>query len=187
MESYIPITWLKDYNFCPYSIYLHQVFAIGKEETFTAEPQQLGKTAHRFIDSGESTQEEIKGIYVFSEELMIYGKIDIYYPLKFLLQEFKRKVNKMYKGLYYQIWAQYFCLIEMGFTVKELNIVSIIDENIIPVDIPLKKEYNELLSQIELIINYNPSKDKFEVNQNKCRHCIYCTLCDKAFVDHVYS
>ncbi len=133
METYIPITWLNDYIFCPYSIYLHQIYDEGTEEAFSAKPQQKGKTAHRKIDELSEKQEEYHGMYVISHKLRLYGKIDVYYPQNQTLIEYKYQVHKMFKGFYYQLWAQYFALIEMGYTIKSLMISSIAkNENIVP-------------------------------------------------------
>lgn len=51
METFMPITYLNDFVFCPYSIYLHQVFDNNSEDLYSANPQQIGKSAHVDIDT----------------------------------------------------------------------------------------------------------------------------------------
>ena len=50
METFLPITYLNDFVFCPYSIYLHQVFDNNSEDLYSAKPQLQGKIAHKDID-----------------------------------------------------------------------------------------------------------------------------------------
>lgn len=51
MEFFLPISYLNDFVFCPYSIYLLQVFDNSKEEVYSANPQQKGKSAHDIVDN----------------------------------------------------------------------------------------------------------------------------------------
>lgn len=46
MEDYIPISQLNDFVFCPYSIYLHNVYMETDEGLFHTSPQTQGKIAH---------------------------------------------------------------------------------------------------------------------------------------------
>jgi CRISPR-associated protein Cas4 len=50
MYDYIAISTLNDFIFCPYSIYLHNVYITCEEELFHAVPQTRGKAAHETID-----------------------------------------------------------------------------------------------------------------------------------------
>ena len=81
METFMPITYVNDFIFCPYSVYLHQVFDNNVEDLYSANPQQIGKLAHFDIDYFEKTEksETLKGIYVISKKLGVYGKIDTYW------------------------------------------------------------------------------------------------------------
>lgn len=36
METFLPITYLNDFIFCPYSISLHQAFDISSEDLYSA-------------------------------------------------------------------------------------------------------------------------------------------------------
>ncbi|MDR2346491.1 MAG: hypothetical protein LBE18_10520 [Planctomycetaceae bacterium] len=49
MYEYIAISTLNDCIFCPYSIYLYNVYMTGDEELFHAVPQTRGKAAHETI------------------------------------------------------------------------------------------------------------------------------------------
>ncbi len=187
MNDHIPLSYLNDFIFCPYSIYLHQIFDSGESETFSAAPQQKGKTAHTKIDSPTVHAKGMRGIYVISDKLKLFGKIDVYYPDSKHLIEYKRQIKTVYQGFYYQIWAQYFCLIEMGFKVDSLELVSMIDKKRLALDIPSKAEFEELSSHVNKIMTFDPFSFCAEVNQNKCRHCIYSSLCDKTGEEHVYA
>ena len=46
MEDYISISTLNDFIFCPYSIYLHNVYMDTDEELYHATPQTKGRIAH---------------------------------------------------------------------------------------------------------------------------------------------
>lgn len=62
MVTYLHITFLNGLVFCPYSVYLHQVFDNNYEDLYNSNPQQLGKTAHIEIDSIEFEEpDKIKG------------------------------------------------------------------------------------------------------------------------------
>lgn len=186
MEIYLPITYLNDFIFCPYSIYLHQIFEEGKDETFSAMPQQKGRTAHLNIDKPNAKSVGLRGIYVISHKLRVYGKIDTYYPKTHCLVEYKRNINTFYKGYYYQIWAQYFALIEMGYSVQQLRLSALKSGKKQEIAIPAAKEFNELFYHIRAIAQFEPFTFT-QSNTNKCKHCIYSALCDKTEEDHVYS
>lgn len=51
MNNYISISQLNNFIFCPYSIYLHNVYMEADEDIFKAPPQKIGKLAHNSIDS----------------------------------------------------------------------------------------------------------------------------------------
>ena len=50
IDDYIAISTLNDFIFCPYSIYLHNVYMDTDEGLYHAIPQTRGKTAHQSID-----------------------------------------------------------------------------------------------------------------------------------------
>lgn len=188
METYLPITYLNDFVFCPYSIYLHQVFDNNSEVLYSASPQQTGKSAHTIIDSENQKEKAhiIKGAYVISNKLRVYGKIDTYYLKKQKLVESKFQIQNIYRGYYYQLWAQYFALTEMGYNVAEICFYSIKDKKTYQVKIPKQNEFEELKNHIRKIARFD-FEIEIKVNPVKCKHCIYASLCDKTNIDHVYS
>lgn len=190
METFLQITYLNDFVFCPYSIYLHQVFDNSNEELFTALPQHKGKFAHEEIDEFKTCEQQsakvLKGSYVISNRFGIYGKIDKYYVTEKKLVESKFQIKTIYKGYYYQLWAQYFALTEMGYEVNELAFYSIKECCYFPVNIPGDAEAIELRNHISTIARFDFESD-IKINPEKCKHCIYASLCDKTQYDHVYA
>ena len=188
MDDYISISTLNDFIFCPYSIYLHNVYMDTDEEIFHATPQTSGKRAHETIDkkSSSSLKNEIQSLPISSDELGVMGKIDIYRQKEKLLIERKNNLKHIYRGQLYQIWAQYFCMTEMGYEVKKLAFYEISTNKMITIDLPTETEKEELVSFIDKFKKYDLSSS-FQVNENKCRHCVYCNLCDKTSLENVYS
>ena len=76
---------------------------------------------------------------------------------------------------------------EMGYTVNELYFYEISTNKIFPINLPGEKERKELERFISAFYEFNPSLSAFHINSNKCRHCIYCNLCDKTELDNVYT
>ena len=80
MFSYLSISTLNDFVFCPYSIYLHNVYKEGSEDNYHAVPQVAGRNAHQTVDRVNGIQQKITGLEVYSEELGLMGKIDLFDP-----------------------------------------------------------------------------------------------------------
>ncbi len=179
MESYIQITKLNDFIFCPKSLYFHSLFENFEKETYHDTPQLAGKIAHSAIEEKKySTRKEVlMAKEVFSDKLGLCGKIDIFDCEKGELIERKYRVKQIYLGFIYQLYAQMFCLEEMGYKVKKLAIYSSADNKKYPVKMPTKKEQEEFLKLIEKIKHFDIAKDKVEVNETKCQMCIYKPLC----------
>lgn len=191
METFLQITYLNDFVFCPYSIYLHQVFDNNAEDLYSANPQQRGKTAHQPIDAFDEEEKTklpvtLKGIYVISNKLGVYGKIDTLYVKEKKLIESKYAISTIYQGYYYQLWSQYYALTEMGYQVESLSFYSIKDQKEYPIEIPDDNDFNELRNHIRKIARFDFDTD-IKVNPAKCKHCIYASLCDKTTIDHVYA
>ena len=188
MDSLIPISTLNDFIFCPYSIYLHNVYMGGDEELVHAVPQTQGKASHEAVDKKKysSRKNEIVGLSVYSNELGICGKIDIYKAKEKLLIERKHQLLKIYQGQIYQLWAQFFCMIEMGFEIEKLAFYAISSNTTFPVEIPDRAQKEELKEFIHRFKMFNPQQE-ISVNINKCAHCIYCNLCDKTDTENVYT
>jgi CRISPR-associated protein Cas4 len=157
------------------------------EDLYHAIPQTQGKASHSQIDEKKysSRKDDIVGISVYCNELGVAGKIDIYKQKERLLIERKYKLDKIYLGQIYQLWAQYFCLVEMGYNVNRLAFYAISTNITFPIELPTDENKKELINFIESFKNFNPETD-IETNINKCRHCIYCSLCDKIEIENVY-
>ena len=180
MEDNISISTLNDFIFCPYSIYLHNVYMETDEGLYHATPQTKGKLAHEPVDSKTSSnrKEEILALPVMSEQLGVMGKIDVYRKKEKKLIERKYQLKQIYQGQIYQLWAQYFCMVEMGYEVDKIAFYEISTNKTIPISLPTAENKHELMCFIQSFKEYDPSAP-FVANPNKCRHCIYCNLCDK--------
>lgn len=187
MEDLIPISALNDFIFCPYSIYLHNVYMDADEGLYHATPQTRGKMAHEPVDSKTSSnrKEEILALPVMSEQLGVMGKIDVYRKKEKKLIERKYQLKQIYQGQIYQLWAQYFCMVEMGYEIHEIAFYEISTNRMIPVSLPSDEDRNELEFFVDSFRKYDPSVP-LKANHNKCSHCIYCSLCDKTEEDNVY-
>lgn len=178
MEHLITITTLNDFVFCPYSIYLHQIYDLNKEDIYHDEYQSKGKRLHDFIENNKD-ETSWKHAYVYSDKLGIYGKIDDYNPLTKELIEYKSTVAVAYKGYYYQIWSQYLCLKEMGVIVYSLAFFDFKKNMKIEIPIPSQSDVEELINHIKKIKRFDFNSDLL-INPNKCNHCIYNMLCEKS-------
>ena len=189
MMDYIPLSTLNDFIFCPYSIYLHGVYMEADDEVYKATPQTQGTIAHYGIDTkkGSTRKEDLMSMPVYCDELGISGKIDIYKQDKHLLIERKNNLKQIFLGQKYQLWGQYFCMQEMGYTVDQLAFYEISTNKMIDVVMPGEQGKQELKQFIDRFRNYHPDSTTIKVNPNKCAHCIYCNLCDKTESDNVYS
>jgi len=157
-------------------------------DLYRAHPQIRGNNAHENVDKkrASTTRNIIESLPIISHELGLFGKIDVYDSAKKKLIERKYSLKNLFRGKYYQLWAQYFCLIEMGYKVDIIAFYEISTHKTLHVPIPTVKQKSELAMFIESYRNYDP-KALIMNNENKCTHCIYCNLCDKTDKDNVYS
>jgi CRISPR-associated protein Cas4 len=123
---------------------------------------------------------------VCSNKMHIVGKIDLYHKDTQQLIKRKYELKQLYQGQIYQLWAQYFCMIEMGYAIKSIAFYEISRNRMIAIDIPGEKEYNDLMAFINRYKDYNPSSP-IPINRIKCIHCVYCNLCDKINLENVYT
>jgi CRISPR-associated exonuclease Cas4 len=182
MESYILISTLNDFIFCPRSIYYHGLYRSFSREIYQQKPQIDGEAAHKTIDEGTySTRVEIyQGLELYSEKYNLCGKLDLFDSKTGRLTERKKQIIKVYDGYIYQVYAQYFCLLEMGFTVKEIVIHDLIHNKNYPVLLPnddliMFKKFETLVQSIK---DFDLYKSDFKANIEKCKKCIYNNLCD---------
>jgi len=188
MIDLIAISTLNDFIFCPYSIYLHQVYMDADEDMYHAKPQTRGRNAHEKVDMKNTSTNHsiIESLPVSSHELGLYGKIDVYHQDSKTLTERKYQLKQIFQGQYYQLWAQYFCMLEMGYDVQTIAFYEISTRKTIKVPLPCEAQKDELVRFIDAYRAYDP-KAPLIINQNKCSHCIYCNLCDKTDTENVYS
>lgn len=179
METYIKITTLNDFVFCPRSIYFHNIYSNYSDESYKDTPQKVGTLKHENIDNKNysTSKHIIQSISVFSDKYNVAGKIDIFDKKTGYLIERKTKIVKIYDGYLYQIWAQYFCLKEMGYNVKKLFLHSLIDNKRYEIPIPNFKDIKKFENILDEIRNFDLNKN-FTQNPLKCKNCIYSDLCD---------
>ncbi len=185
MEAYLPISYLNDFVFCPRSIYFHQLYGRTSSRMYQTTSQIAGKAAHKTVDNKTYTTSKkvLQTISVYSSKYRIAGKIDTFDKDKQLLTERKKKIKTIYDGFIFQLYAQYHCLIEMGYQVENLKLYSMDDNKSYPVELPkdnikMQIKFEELIRQIrsfDLNIEFKP-------NPNKCKYCVYKNLCDKSLV-----
>ena len=158
------------------------------EGLYHAAPQTIGKISHSSIDNRtySSHKDDYTSIAVFSEKYNLSGKIDLFKKQEGILIERKYKLKHIYSGHYYQLWAQYFCLTEMGYKVNKLAFYEISSIKMIYIPLPDKQQTEEFEIFLKQYRSYSPS-DPITVNSNKCIHCIYCNLCDLAECENVYN
>jgi len=179
MDNLIPISFLNDFVFCPYSIYLHNVYVGTEEQLIHALPQVKGKDYHKNIDQKKYQGKNwLLGLPVASMELGVKGVIDIYRPSERILIERKYQLRNLYRGQILQLWAQYYCLTEMGYEVSKLEFQTKNNNESRSIELPGPPQKNELIYFISTIRHFDP-ESVFETNPNKCRNCIYINLCHK--------
>lgn len=100
MQDYISISTLNDFIFCPYSIYLHNIYMDTDESMYHATPQTKGKIAHEAIDQKRSSNraDVLLALPVYSERFHLMGKIDVYRKKERKLIERKYNLKQIYRG-----------------------------------------------------------------------------------------
>ena len=158
------------------------------EGLYHAKPQTRGKVAHTTVDekTGNKRRGDLFSLPIYSARYNLMGKIDVYREKEKLLIERKYQLKQIYQGQIYQLWAQYFCLTEMGYVVERLAFYEISTNRMYPVALPTAKDTEQLAAFIQSFQNFNPC-NFVSSNSNKCRHCIYCNLCDKTEEENVYQ
>ena len=94
--------------------------------------------------------------------------------------ERKRQIKRIYDGYRYQMYGQYFAMKEMGYTISQLEMRSIVDNRTYEIILPENdaKSYAGFCSVIRAFRNFR--MDEFiQTNPEKCRHCIYEPACDR--------
>ena len=158
------------------------------EGLYHATPQTKGRIAHDSIDAKKASNraDDLQSLAVMSEEFGLMGKIDIYKGKERKLIERKYQLRNIYQGQIYQLWAQYLCMKEMAYDIESLAFYEISTNKMIPIEIPSDRQIEEFKRFLDTYRNYDPSQPLL-VNENKCKHCVYCNLCDKMNGENVYQ
>lgn len=182
MESYLPISYLNDFIFCPRSIYFHQLYGSMERGLYEQAPQLQGKAAHATIDAGTYTTSArvLVGVEVYSHTYRLAGKIDQFFLDTGELRERKRRIKHIYDGYIFQLYAQYAALTDMGHAVRSLSLYDLEQNKKHPVALPaddaaMWQRFENLVAAIQA---YNPATTVIAVSEQKCRNCIYHNLCD---------
>lgn len=182
METYLTLSFLNDFIFCPRSIYFHGLFQKYNTRYYQSKPQLSGTAAHKTIDNKTySTRKDIyQSLEIYSEKYKICGKIDLYDAHKKLLIERKNNIKQIYDGYVFQVYAQYYCLTEMGYSVDQIVIRDLTANKSYPIPTPpnspeWRAKFEELMERIGRFKLLDPS---FEPLASKCENCIYSNLCD---------
>jgi len=177
----LTITSLNDFIFCPRSIYFHNLYGKYKASVYKKIPQIVGSINHENIDYQKysSAKRYIQGLEIYSEKYRLCGKLDVYDLVEKTLIERKTRVKKIYDGYKYQLYAQYFCLLEMGYKVEKLKIHSLENNKNYWIKIPKNEELAKFEALISQVRNFDLHEiSNFSQNPEKCKNCIYAGLCD---------
>lgn len=174
----IQISKINDFLFCPYSIYLHNIYEDHNELIYHKDFQQRGKINHHTIDSGKySSQISIlQALPIFSEKHNLIGKIDLYDKNKKLLIERKYYIKHIFLGQKIQVFSQALCMQEMGYKVNKICLHSLKDNKRYFIPYPNLKLKIYLIKILLQMQQYKP-QNRIKTNINKCKMCIYNTLC----------
>ena len=175
MEQYIQISKINDFLYSPHSLYLHSVYESFDQNTYHETPQKVGKLNHANIEKGEysSAKRYVQGIPVYSERYNIGGKIDILDTKTNILIERKTRIKGIYDGHRFQLYAQMFCLEEMGYTVEELAIHSLEDNKRYYLPCPDKSEIEKFEQTLRDIRSYDASAVEVGRARDRCAMSIY--------------
>ena len=181
MSEYpISISNLNDFVFCPVSIYFHAVESDTEKLTYQDSFQINGSAAHERSDTGAySTQKDmLQGISVYCEKYDLSGKIDTFDIKNGILTERKKRIKTVYDGYVFQLYAQYFALQEMGYSVSEIRLYSMDDNKTYSIEKP--EDAPEMFKKFEKLVNDLGSfefENFVQTNSLKCKMCIYEPLC----------
>lgn len=180
MNDPLPMSMLNDFIFCPASIYFHNMYQELNGMIYKDKPQIAGTHSHKTIDSASySSQKNIlQGTTVYCGEYGLIGKIDKFDISKGELVESKKKINKIFDGYIFQLYAQCFALREMGYQVLKIALYSMDDNKRYPINLPetdpvMQKKFKDLILQI---FDFSLSDFKQD-NLEKCKNCIYSYAC----------
>lgn len=183
MENPISISKLNDFVFCPISIYFHNLYMPLENKTYQDTYQTNGAHIHQSTDTGtySNSKNVLQAIDIYSEKYNLYGKIDVFDAKKGILIERKKKVKTIYDGYVFQLYAEYFALVEMGYKVNELCLYSYDDNKKHKIPLPqnnieMFKRFNNIINELK-VFDFNSF---VQSNPEKCLNCIYEPYCDRS-------
>ncbi len=185
MYGDILITELNDFIFCPVSIYFHKLYGGIETRLYQSSDQINGTAAHKSVDIKQYSDRKstLMAMDVYCERYGLIGKIDIYDIEKRILRERKKKVKTIYDGYVFQIYAQYYSLVEMGYNVDKLEIYSMDDHKTYPIPLPsVDKEMQAKFERVISDIKHFKMDTFYQTNIKKCERCIYEPSCDKSLL-----
>ena len=180
METYLMITQINDFIFCPRSLYFHNFLQNNfAPDNFREKPQIQGLAAHASIDQGNysSCLHILQGTTVYSSKYHLLGRIDLFNTRTGCLTERKYSITAVYDGFRYQLYAQFFALSEMGYQVRNMILYSSKDNKKYPISMPDRKQIADFEQTLDSIRNYSPEQDHSIPSLNKCRNCNYREIC----------
>ncbi len=177
MEPIIPISTINDFLFCPRSLYMHLAAGDILPSSYHEAPQVRGNETHAAVDQKRYSHRKdiLQGLSIYSEELQVQGKLDTFNVKTGELVERKTKIIKLQEGNYMQLYAQYFCLLEMGYRPKVLSFYSMLDNKKYPVAVPGEIEKNRLKTIIRQMQSYT-QEDLLAHHCANCNNNIYSPL-----------
>jgi CRISPR-associated protein Cas4 len=187
MESYIKLSTLNDFIFCPKSIYYHEIYDSYNPNLYHETAQKEWKIAHNSIDNKTYSTSKyfLQSLDVYSEQYWIHGKIDLYNIRTGELIERKNQIHrdeewkeKIYTGYKYQLWWQMFCLLEMWYQVESLWFYSVKDNKKYRIYKPSTKELIQFENMLNNYKRFDLLAKNWKQNTQKCIKCIYRELCD---------
>ncbi len=177
MDDYISFSQLNDFLYSPLSLYLHECYKTYHTQMYDDIPQVAGKKAHATIDNNQYKKKHwITGMWLCSPILRLYGRADLYNDFTGELVERKRKIAYIYEGYKMQIWGQYYCLVEMGYSVSGISLHSLIDNSRYSLGIPTEDNIHQLKDLINRMRIYTPTFDVLEEENEKSSNSIYAAL-----------
>lgn len=147
------------------------------QSTYHDFPQIRGQEVHAAIDEKRYSNRKnvIQSLPIYSEELQVLGKIDTFSLDTNELVERKAKIRHVYEGYLMQLYAQYYCLLEIGYLPKKLALYSMLDNRKYPIAPPSLKEKLRLKAIISEMQKYTV-KDMLEHECARCANNIYSPL-----------
>jgi CRISPR-associated protein Cas4 len=169
MESYIRISNINDFLYCPMSIYLHSLYEGFSRKAYQQTPQIVGTLNHANIDNRtySTARRYLAGLEIYSERHEIAGKLDIYDKEEKSIIERKTHLKEIHRGHRYQLYAQYLCLTEMGFSVEKLFLHSLDDNRRYTIELPSA----EVLAEFEVTLQEMRTFDILRYKDHSCVRC----------------